>query len=80
MPKRKWLVNLNGQDHTVEVNFRRLSLAGEIIVDGKVIDAWGLTLNLAHRTFTISGKEAIIRWPGLLSAKSDLFVDGNRIE
>ena len=76
MPKRSWIVRDNENPHSIEVKWSSWSNAGEIRVDGNVIEAWGLDFNLSQRRFKIREKDAIIRWPGIISSKCELFFDG----
>ena len=80
MPKRKWMFKLYDVDHYTEVRFSPLWGSGEIIVDDRVVEAWGVHLFLGDRRFSIEDKECIIRWPAPFSNKCDLFVDGQKIK
>ena len=80
MARQKWDVNISGDHHRVEVRTNPWTASGEILVDNQVVDAWGPTLLLRPRTFTVAGKEAIIRWSGILSQKCALFVSGKRVQ
>ena len=76
MPTQRWNVDVDGQEHVVETQHSRWTNAGEVKVDGRVVDAWGFTMNLTQKRFSIGSKAAMIRWAGVVSARCDLFVDG----
>lgn len=79
MGKRHWVVIVNGQQHTVAAQWSEWSAAGEVLVDDRVVDAWGASLFSSPLKFTIAGKEAILRLPNLLLGKCELFVDGTKV-
>ena len=80
MPKQTWQANVTDEAHTITARWSHWTGSGEITVDDRVVDAWGLTVNLSQRKFTVAGLEAILRWPGVFASKSELFVDGELID
>ena len=79
MPTHRWNVAVDGEQHVVEVQRSSWSNSGEAKVDGRVVEAWGLTWNLTEKRFDVGSKRAMVRWPGVISGRCDLFVDGLEI-
>ena len=79
MATKSWGVTINEEHHSVAVRWKALTNAGELIVDGEVIEKWGLTLGLRERQFTVGDKDAILRWPGSSFGKCELYVAGERV-
>ena len=76
MATKSWNVTINEEHHKVAVTWSALTNAGELVVDGEVAEAWGLTLGLRERGFAVGGKDAVLRWPGSFSGKCELYVAG----
>jgi hypothetical protein len=75
---RKWIAQIEGEEHVVEVRHRGLSPRREVLVDGKVVDTpFGLP---KERAFQIGEKTAILRRRGTLNRNLELFIEGKRIE
>jgi hypothetical protein len=75
---RKWLVEIGGKEHVIEVRHRGLSARREVLVDGKVVDTlFGLP---KERVFQIGEKTAILRRRSTLNRNLDLFIEGKQIE
>jgi hypothetical protein len=80
MPTHSWTISIESEERRISVKTSRWSGSGEIIVDGKIVDAWGSTIWLGERLFSVGGKDARLIWPGLISFRSELIVDGVRIK
>lgn len=81
---RKWIVEIQDKKYIVEAKYGKLGItsgSGEVLVDGKVIDAWGSSfLGLPkERTFEIAGKKATLRRRGVANQNLELFVSEARV-
>ena len=79
MPNYSWDVAVNGELHAVEVVWSQWSNTGHVAVDGRVVDRWGRTLNLAHKRVSVGTHEGYIRWAGAFVKPPDLFIDGGKV-
>ena len=70
---------MRGEEHTVEVKRSIWTNAGEICVDGEVVDAWGFRLWPGDRHFRVGNKPALLRVTGLFSGEWKLLVDGQLV-
>jgi hypothetical protein len=76
MPKKVWKLTISDKPHKVEVSWSLWTTSGQLIVDGKVIDAWGPSLTGGGaRHFKVAGKNAILQ---STATSYDLFVDGQK--
>lgn len=80
---RKWTVEIESTKYLVEAKYGKLvtSGSGEILIDGKVVDAWGSSfLGLPkERSFEIGGKKAILRRRGVINQNLELFVSEAKV-
>lgn len=82
---RKWIVEIEDKKYVVEAKYGKLGLivsgSGEVLVDGKVIDAWGSSFGglATERTFEIAGKKATLRRKGLVNQNLELFISEARV-
>jgi len=81
MAKRAFSVAVAGKDHFVEVKWGRLSNAGQISVNGKVVKAWGSGWWVPREVeFEIEGQKAILVRKDIISENFDLVVGGKKLE
>ena len=80
----KWEVEIDEQKLVVEARYGKIfvSGAGELLVDGKQVKAWGASPWGLPKVvpFEIAGKPALLRRRSLLDQKFDLVVDGKLIK
>lgn len=80
---RKWIVEIEDKKYLVEAKYGKLvtSGSGEVLVDGKVMDAWGSSFCglPKERAFEIAGKKAILRRRGVANQNLELFVSEARV-
>ena len=79
MPSNHWKVTTTGEPHTIDATWHRWGSSGQILVDGEVIDSWGIALSLKDRQFTVGGKDAILRWSGFSFGKCELYIAGEKV-
>jgi len=78
MPKKVWNLTISGKLYKVEVSWSFWVASGQLIVDGKVIDAWGPSLTGGGaRHFKVAEKNAILQ---STATSYDLFVDGQKVK
>ena len=74
-----WKPIIDDKVHTVELRLDQWTSRGEVLVDGKIADAWGTTWRGGGtRKFEVAGKPAIIK-NGLLGW-GDLIIDGQKVK
>lgn len=80
MPKKNFTVIIEGKQHCVQVKTRRLIWSGELLVDGRVVNAWGARLlgPPPEIRFEVAGKPAIVTFTAGLRP-FNLYVDGKKI-
>jgi hypothetical protein len=76
---RKWIVQIEGNKHEVQAEYGAFFSygSGKALVDGKVVDEWGLSawgMIPKQRIFEIAGKKATLRRKGLLVLNLELSV------
>ena len=76
MAKHTWDVTVGGEAHVVEYSINWVTAAGEIKIDGEIIDMWGLSANVTEKEFPIGSGSAAIIWRGRIARKPELVVDG----
>lgn len=80
---RRWIVEVEGKQYEVEARYGTIvtSGAGEALVDGQVVDAWGSSvLGLPkERIFEIAGRKAILRRVGILNQNLELFISNTKV-
>ena len=76
MPRYRWNVEVDREQHRVEYSISWLSAAGEIKIDDEVIDEWGISIAVSEKEFPIGSANARIRFPGVYARKPELVVDG----
>ncbi|MCH7608144.1 MAG: hypothetical protein IIC94_06230 [Chloroflexi bacterium] len=76
MAKHTWDVTVGGEAHVVEYSISWVTAAGDITLDGEVIDEWGLSANVTEKEFPIGPGSAVIIWRGRIARKPELVVDG----
>jgi hypothetical protein len=75
---RKWIVQIEGKEHVVEVRLKGLSPRREVLVDGEVVDTmFGLP---KKRAFRIGERRAILQRRSAFNRNLELFIEGKRIE
>jgi len=81
MAKKTWVLNIENERHTVEVEWSRWSGSGKILVDGKISDIWrkGLMQLPSEKHLEVAGKSAVIRRKGRIFEVPELYVDGELI-
>ena len=79
MARRYWVVNVRGEEHTVEVKRSIWTNAGKIRVDGEVVDAWGFRLWPEDRYFRIGKSAAQFFGTRLFPGGWALHVDEKRV-
>ncbi len=82
---RKWSVEIDGKRHIIEARYSFIisSGAGELLVDGQVIDAWWSSLfglPKERGPFEVKGKKVFLRRRGVINHNMDLFVNGKLIK
>ena len=76
--RKAWKPIIDDKAHTVEVKASGLSGSGELLVDDKIVDAWGPSFTGGGaRQFEVAGKPAILI-STLLSY--DLIIDGQKVK
>ena len=76
MAKHTWDVVVDGEAHVVEYSINWVTAAGDITIDGEVIDEWGLSANVTEKEFPVGSGSAAIIWRGRIARKPELVVDG----
>ena len=76
MAKHTWDVTVGREAHVVEYSISWVTAAGEIKIDGEVIEEWGLSANVTEKEFPIGSGSAAIIWRGRIARKPELVVDG----
>jgi hypothetical protein len=79
---RKYEVEIEGKIYHVELRYRLIGTnAGEVLVNGEVVDCWGASFSglPKERTFEIAGKNALLRKRGLVLENLELFVPGAKV-
>lgn len=78
MARRIWEVVIDGKHHEVMVRWNSWVASGELLVNEKVIDAWGPSLSGGGaRRFQLAGKDAILQSTAF---SYRLFVDGRKMK
>ena len=80
----KWAIDIEGQQYIVEANYGKViaSGAGEVKVDGKVVNAWGSSIYGLPKevSFEIRGEPALLRRRGIINQNFDLLFNGELIK
>ncbi len=78
MAKKVWKPMIEGKPHLIEVKFNKLIGSGELLVDGRITDAWSVSLTGGGtRHFEVAGKPSML----VSTAFSyDLIIDGQKIK
>jgi hypothetical protein len=82
---RRYEVEIEGKIYHVELRypsgFRPSSGAGEVLVNGEVVDGWGSSVwgLPKERTFEIAGRKALLRRRGIVLQDLELFVPGAKV-
>jgi hypothetical protein len=76
MPTRVWTPNVGGARHTVVVRWNPSTFAGELVVEGAVIQTWGGRMAGPDIKFELAGHHASIR---KTPTGFDLFVDREKV-
>jgi len=78
MARKVWKPVIDGQAHTIEVKASGWSGSGELLVDGKIVDAWAPSWTSGGtRHFEVAGKPAILK-ATLFSY--DLIINGQKVK
>jgi hypothetical protein len=78
MAKKVWKPVIEGKPHIIEVKWNIWSSSGELLVDGRITDAWSASLTGGGtRHFEVAGKPAML----VSTAFSyKLIIDGQKIK
>ena len=77
MARKVWKPVIEGKPHVIEVKYSIWG-NGELLVDGRIIDAWSMYLiDFKARHFEVAGKPAILVGTAL---SYDLIIDGQKIK
>jgi hypothetical protein len=65
MSRKVWETTIDDKAYIIEVESSMLSGSGELLINGRIVDAWGpsLTSDSARRV-EVTGKPAITSWTG----------------
>jgi Fas apoptotic inhibitory molecule (FAIM1). len=75
--RRKWTVEIEDKECTIEVSSPNLSGKREISVNGKAVDSmFGLP---KRKHFEIKGKKATLRRRSTLNRNLELYIEGEKI-
>ena len=78
MPRKIWKPIIDGKEHTIEVKASGWSGSGELLVDGKIVDAWSPSLTSGGtRRFEVAGKPVILKSTAF---SYDLIIDGQKVK
>jgi len=78
MARKVWKPVIGGQAYTIEVKASGWSGSGELLVDGKIVDAWAPSWTSGGtRHFEVAGKPAILK-ATLFS--HDLIINGQKVK
>ena len=78
MPHKAWKITIEEKTHIIEVRWEIWTTSGQLLVDNKVIDAWGPSLTGGGaRHFEVANKPAILQ---STAWSYKLFVDGKEIK
>ena len=81
MAKRTFNVVVDGQDILIEVEWGRLSNAGEIRVNGKPVKGWGSGMSVPREVeFEIGNQKASLVRRGLFIENWSLIVGGKKLD
>ncbi|MFC1848478.1 hypothetical protein ACFLXV_04135 [Chloroflexota bacterium] len=77
MSKKVWAFEVDGNEHTVELDHNSLTLSGEVFIDGKHWISWGWSLRSREIPFEVGGKNAVLKFivNHLSRNKQDLYVN-----
>ena len=77
MPHRMWKPNVAGVHHNIVARWSPWTFAGELVVDGRVIESWGgLRLMGTSIKFDIEGHPASL---SSTLTDFDLLIDGKKV-
>ncbi len=66
MAGKVWRINIDGQQHIIEVNTGSFTGSGNVTMDGKVVNKWGASLSgLPAVKFEVQGNEPKLKQKGL---------------
>jgi hypothetical protein len=65
MSRKVWKPTIDGKAYIIEVESSRLSGSGELLIDGRIVDAWDPSWTTGGaRRFEVAGKPTIPSWTG----------------
>jgi hypothetical protein len=78
MSTKVWIFSSADDHHIVELNYNKLTLSGNIVVDGNQICKWGWSLKSKVIPFKVGDKEVVMKFivNHLSRNKQELYVDG----
>jgi hypothetical protein len=82
MSNKTWKIEVEGQQHVIEVQTGSFAGGGSVTVDGKVANKWGSSISglPVPLKFEIQGKKAEIKSKGFMANTPALYLDGKEIK
>jgi hypothetical protein len=82
MSNKTWRIEVEGQQHVIEVQTGSITGGGSLTVDGKVANKWGATISglPSQIKFEVQGKKAEIKRKGFMANTPVLYLDGKEIK
>ena len=81
MSNKTWRIEVEGQQHVIEVQTGSFTGGGSLTVDGKVANKWGASISgLPPIKFEVQGKKAEIKSKGFMGNSPMLYLDGKEIK
>jgi hypothetical protein len=82
MSNKTWRIEVEGQQHVIEVQKGSFTGGGSVTVDGKVANKWGATISglPSQIKFEVQGKKAEIKSKGFMANTPMLYLDGKEIK
>ena len=82
MANKTWRIDIEGQQHMIEVQTGSITGGGSVTVDGKVANKWGASISglPPQIKFEVQGKKAEIKSKGFMANTPALYLDGKEIK
>jgi hypothetical protein len=82
MSNKVWRIDMEGQQHNIELKTGSFSGGGNLSLDGKEIKKWGASLRglPLPMKFEVQRKPAEIKQKGFLRSAPALFIDGKEVQ
>jgi hypothetical protein len=81
LSNKTWRIEVEGQQHVIEVQTGSFIGGGSLTVDGKVANKWGASISgLPTIKFEVQGKKAEIKSKGFIANTPMLYLDGKEIK